>query len=82
MLALGFVAGFFGRRGLWFVLAAALIWPVVLTATEVGTGPGLWIGGSAVAALNAVVGVTAGNGMRWLVLRARGATGSKTSDPS
>jgi hypothetical protein len=70
VLALGFIAGLFGRRGLWFVLAAALVWPVVLTATGVGTGLGLWIGGAAFAALNAAVGVLAGNGVRWLVRRA------------
>ncbi len=68
---LGFPAGLLGRRGLWFVLAAALVWPVVLAATGVETRLDMLLGAAGLAALNALVGILAGYGVRWVMQNVR-----------
>jgi hypothetical protein len=80
VLAVGFIAGLFGRRGLWFVLVSALGWPltVVMSRGEIGVDP--WIAAAAYAALNALVGVVVGNGVRSLVEVAMRALSRNASD--
>ncbi len=71
LLAVGVIAGLFGRRGLRFVVGAALVWPVALVATGVGLDVGLLAGGAALAAVNAAVGVVISQALGWVLSSVR-----------
>jgi hypothetical protein len=71
VLCLGLIAGLFGRRGLWFVLVAALFWPITIALTRIELGVDLWVAAAAYAVLNVLAGVVVGNGVRWLAQVAR-----------
>lgn len=63
LLALGFVAGLFGRRGWWFVLVAVVGWPVLLWVT--GVDDFELVSAFAFAWVNTALGVLVGNAVRW-----------------
>lgn len=71
LLAAGVIGGLFGLRGLWFVIVAALAWPVALAVSGVGSEFALLAGGSALAAANAAVSVAFGHAVRRMVSSVR-----------
>ena len=78
-LIIGFIGGIYGRGQAWFVLGAAVTWPILLAVSDVGTGSAIWIAGAALAAVNAVVGIAVGRALRWLLTAGRRSAGSGTS---
>lgn len=71
VLMIGFPAGLLGRRGLWFLLVAAFGWPVMLAATGVETRLDMLLGAAGLATLNALAGILAGYGLRWVIQNVR-----------
>lgn len=68
VILVGLIAGLIaGRTGWWAVAVVAVAWPIVLIATDVGSGIGLFAGAGLLAAINTGVGVAVGIGVRWLV---------------
>ena len=72
LLALGMLAGLL-PMGRLFVIVAAVGWPLLLVATEVGSGLDMVLGGALLGAANAAVGILFGRGLRsaasWMTAR-------------
>lgn len=81
-LIIGFVGGLYGRGEIWFVIFAAVSWPILLFTSDVGSGLALWIAGGALAAVNAIVGVAVGRSLRWLFTGGWRTAPSETSQVS
>lgn len=77
-ILVGLVAGLAaGRFGWWAVGLAAMAWPVLLIATDAGSGFIFFVGAAVLAAVNTTVGVAAGIAVRLLTT----ALASRTTRP-
>jgi hypothetical protein len=74
--------GLFGRRGWWFIPAAAIGWPRLLIVPGIDDATYgivvLSIGAAALGAINATIGVAVGHAARWSIGKVRSRTQRQT----